>query len=114
MADLEVRATSESGGQKGRKAECYSLIPPVPLAAVARVYGFGASKYDDNNWAKGYPWSWSLDAMQRHIELFRMGQSTDSESGIHHLAHAAFHLFSLMEFERNEIGNDDRLFHVFE
>jgi hypothetical protein len=104
----EIRATSESGGQKGRKSEEYALIPSEPLAELARVYGYGASKYSDNNWRKGYPYSWSLSALYRHIEAFRRGQSADPESGRHHLAHAAFHLFTLIWFDQNGRGEDDR------
>jgi len=89
----------DTGGQKGQKPERYSLIPAEALAEVARVYGFGASKYEDNNWRKGYAWSLSLDALGRHIEAFRMGQSQDPESGLHHLAHAVFHLMTLMTFD---------------
>lgn len=110
---MEVRHTSETGGEKGRKQEEYALIPPFPLAELARIYGFGSSKYDDNNWAKGYPWSWSLSAMQRHIEQFRAGNSIDAESGLHHLAHAAWHLFTIMELERMKRGTDDRLFQFY-
>lgn len=104
----EQRATSASGGQKGLKPEAYALIPTYPLAELARVYGYGAAKYDDNNWRRGYPYSWSLSALMRHIEAFRSGVSVDSESGRHHLAHAAFHLFTLMHFDVNGTGEDDR------
>lgn len=96
----EVRVVDpETGGMKGKKPERYSLIPAEALAEVARVYGFGAEKYDDNNWRKGYAWSLSLDALQRHIEAFRMGESFDPESNLHHLAHAVFHLFTLITFD---------------
>ena len=105
----EVLATDpDTGGQKGRKPEEYSLIPPNALAEVARVYGMGAKKYDSWNWAKGYPYSWSLSALYRHVEAFRKGEAKDQESGLSHLAHAAFHLFTLMEFEINNLGTDDR------
>ena len=101
-------AISSTGGQKGRKLEEYALIPPAPLSEVARVYGFGAQKYSPNNWRKGYPYSWSLSALFRHIELFRAGERWDPESNRHHLAHAAFHLFTLMEFDLFGLGEDDR------
>lgn len=104
---METIATSETGGQKGRKAECYSLIPALALHYVARVYGYGAKKYAPNNWAKGYKWSWSFDAMMRHIEAFRMGEYLDPESGEPHLAHAAFHVFTLMMFHQKDMGTND-------
>jgi hypothetical protein len=108
-ASAEVRAKDpKTGGEKGRKLEEYALVPPNALAEVARVYGMGAKKYEAFNWAKGYPYSWSISALYRHIEEFRKGTSKDAESGLHHLAHAAFHLFTLMEFEMNNLGTDDR------
>lgn len=110
----EEMATASSGGQKARKLEMYSLLPAGPLAEVARVYGYGATKYSPNNWRKGYPWSWSLDALLRHIEAFRGGESVDPESGRHHLAHAVFHLLALMEFEVRALGEDDRFTYVRE
>ena len=110
----ETIGTSESGGQKGIKPEAYGLIPPHPMEQVARVYGFGAGKYSDHNWTKGYNYTWSLSALHRHIKEFEKGVSQDWESGIHHLAHAAFHLFALMEFERTGRGIDDRLIKQYE
>lgn len=105
----EVRVTDpKTGGQKGQKQEQYSMIPVEPLAEVARVYGYGAQKYDRDNWRKGYAWSLSLDALLRHIEQFRRGESVDTESGRQHLAHAAFHLFTLMEYDSKGLGTDDR------
>lgn len=97
-----------TGGAKGMKPERYGLIPVWPLAELARVYGYGAQKYDDNNWRKGYRWGLSYDALQRHVNAFWSGESIDPESGFHHLAHAAFHLFALMTYEREGAGTDDR------
>jgi hypothetical protein len=105
----EERITDpKTGGQKGRKPEAYAYIPTEPLAEVARVYGMGAAKYEPWNWTKAYAWSLSISALQRHIEAFRGRASKDVESGLHYLAHACFHLFALMEFERLGIGTDDR------
>ena len=109
----EVRVIDpKTGGAKGRKREEYALIPAKALAEVARVYWFGAygkpTPYEAFNWTKGYAWNLSLSALYRHIEAFRSGVSHDEESGLHHLAHATFHLFALMEFERTGAGTDDR------
>jgi hypothetical protein len=106
----EQIATSTTGGSKGRKLEQYSLIPTEFLAEVARVYAYGAEKYSRDNWLSGYPWSWSYDALQRHIIAFWSGQETDPESGRHHLAHAAFHLASLFTYSEQTryVEHDDR------
>lgn len=91
-----------TGGRKGRKPEEYALIPVGALAEIAKVYGFGAKKYEPNNWRKGYAWSLSYSAMQRHLNAFWGGEETDPESGLPHLAHAAFHMMSLLTWSGDD------------
>lgn len=112
LPEGEERITSETGGQKGRKLARMDLIPPGPLMELAKVYGFGATKYDDHNYIKGYDWSLSYGAMQRHLMAWAMGEDIDPESGQLHLAHAAWHCFCLMLFGQEGIGNDDRVVHA--
>lgn len=97
-----------TGGRKGMKQERYGLIPVNAIAELARVYGYGSQKYDDNNWRKGYRWGLSYDALQRHINAFWSGEEYDEESGLHHLAHAMFHLAALFTFHTEGLGTDDR------
>lgn len=104
----EVRVTSATGGQKGSKPERYDLIPVGPLAHLARTYGFGAEKYDDNNWQKGYDWKLSYAALQRHLNAFWGGEDFDPEIGTPHLANAAWHCFTLMWFMENRPEYDSR------
>lgn len=105
----EVRVTDpKTGGEKGRKPERYDLLPYGALDEVARVYGFGAEKYADWNWAKGVDWSLCLAAMQRHIATWAQGEDDDPESGESHLAHAAFHCLALITFGQHDLGTDDR------
>lgn len=98
----------KTGGEKGRKPERYDLLPYEALDEVARVYGMGAEKYEDWNWAKGYAWSLSLGALQRHVAAFAQGEDADPESGYSHLAHAAFHCLALITFQQHDLGTDDR------
>jgi len=107
----EVRYTDPiTGGQKGSKPERHSLIPPEALSEISKVYGYGAEKYDAHNWRKGYPWSLSYDALQRHLNAFWSGQDIDPESGLPHLAHAAFHVNTLLTWSADSHYNakDDR------
>lgn len=98
----------DTGGEKGQKPERMDLIPVWPLQELSRVYGYGARKYADNNWRLGYDWGLSYAAMLRHITQFWAGESYDQESGVHHMASAAFHAFALMEFDHEGIGKDTR------
>lgn len=105
----EIRVTDPAtGGQKGMKPEMYSLIPVWPQAEIARTYGHGATKYAADNWRRGYAWSLSISSLLGHINSWRFGETFDRDSGLHHLAHAAFHLNSLIEFQRLGLGTDDR------
>ena len=66
----------------------YSLIPTSATYALAEVLTYGANKYAPNNWQLvdngevRY-----MDALFRHLEAFRSGETHDPESGIHHLSH---------------------------
>lgn len=66
----------------------YSLIPPETLKALAEVLTYGAQKYAPNNWQKVENGDIRyMDALFRHLEAFRSGETHDPESGMHHLAH---------------------------
>lgn len=109
MDDSEVRTVdNETGGEKGTKLARFDLIPPGPLWEVAQHYGRGAKKYDDRNWEKGYNWSLSYAAMQRHANAFWHGEDIDPETGSHHMAAVVFHAFALMEFRDTHQDGDDR------
>lgn len=103
----------KTGGMKGQKIERYDLIPAEPLRQLALVYGAGAKKYDDDNWRKGYSWRLSLGAMSRHVWSWVRGERYDFEvsqlagQSVSHLACAAWHCFTLMEFEFFGLGTDD-------
>lgn len=104
----EVRTTSASGGQKGVKPEAYDLIPVEALAHVARVFGAGAAKYSAHNYRKGFEWSKSYAALQRHANAFWRGEDTDPEMGTPHMAHVVFHALALLTFMDEHPEYDDR------
>lgn len=131
----ETRTTSSTGGQKGVKAERYDLLPFDALDEVARLYAYGALKYDDHNWRRGYEWSKSFASMMRHARAFWMGETYDvcpggaesgecpyeqmfDENGVwthcsfhsqcHHLACVEFHANALIVFTDAFPEFDDR------
>lgn len=120
-ASSEVRITNETtGAQKGSKDERFDLIPWEPMQELARLYGFGARKYEAHNWAKGYNWSLSFAALHRHLAQFWLGESTheviegEPETQAHHLASVVFHAFALMYFEKHHPELDDRQLRLFD
>lgn len=105
----EVRVKDKlTGGEKGSKPERFDLIPVEAMKEVARVYGYGATKYALRNWERGYDWGLSIAAAERHWADFKNRKSFDDESTLHHLAHHVFHCLALMTWEANEVGTDTR------
>ena len=104
----EVRTTSSTGGEKGVKPERYDLIPVEAMASVAQLYGKGAQKYEAHNWRRGYEWSKSYQALQRHATAFWGGEDLDPEMQLPHLASVVFHALTLMTFMKEQPQFDDR------
>lgn len=104
----EVRLTSETGAQKGSKLDRFDLIPTEPLRLLAHHYGVGARKYAENNWRKGYKWSLSYAAMQRHANAFWSGEDIDEETGTPHIIAAAWHCFAMAQYMIDFKEYDDR------
>ena len=88
------------------------LLPFRALDEISKVLAHGAEKYDDDNWQKlpklrrRY-----LGASLRHVIKWRLGESHDNESGLHHLAHFAcdvlFILSAEIGFDPAMKGDDD-------
>lgn len=105
----EIRVINEkTGGMKGSKTEDFSLLPWDQLAEVARLYAFGAAKYDRNNWRKGYDWHLSFASLMRHATAWWEGEFDDEESGCDHMASVVFHALSLMYFRQHHPSLDNR------
>lgn len=88
--------------------ERHDLIPPTILDEVVKVYTYGTIKYDDRNWEKGMEWGRLYGALERHASKWRRGEIYDNESGLHHISHAIWQCFSLVEYDHYKIGIDDR------
>jgi hypothetical protein len=84
------------------------LLSTEAMNQTAAVLAFGAEKYAEHNWRKGFVWSRPLSAAMRHITAFNAGEDKDPESGLSHLAHAACCIMFLLEFEKTHKELDDR------
>jgi hypothetical protein len=82
-------------GQKNR----LDLLPFRALEEVAKVLTFGAEKYADNNWQKVRPRRRYFGAALRHLWARALGEQTDTDSGLPHLAHAACDILFLLSFD---------------
>lgn len=105
----EVRVVNpDTGGEKGQKLARYDLIPAGPLRLLAEHFGRGARKYEDRNWERGYAWSLTFAALNRHLWAWWGGEDIDAETGSPHLAAVAWHAFALLEFAETHPELDDR------
>ena len=84
------------------------LLPADPIIDVGKVLTYGAKKYSERNWEKGLAWSRCYGAALRHLLAWHKGETTDPETGLNHLAHAACEILFLLEFSRTHLELDDR------
>jgi len=92
-----------------------ALNPPVALTEIAKVWTFGAKKYDSFNWYKGLTYTSILDSLERHIQAIKMGEDVDPESGCLHAAHAGCNIMMLLEFislKRTELDDRPKRFYL--
>ena len=94
---MEEKATRYNEGKPR-----LGLIPPQIVEGLGHVLAFGAQKYDDNNWKKGLSDENCMSSCLRHLMKFQRGEIYDSESGIHHLAHAACNLAFILYFHEQQ------------
>lgn len=106
--DETIIIDEDTGGMKGAKPIRLHAIPWEALAELGRVFAFGETKYKDYNFRRGYAWSLSYDALQRHLWAFWNREDNDQESGLHHAAHACWHCLVLCFFSLTKRGTDDR------
>lgn len=86
------------------------LVPPDALLELVKVYQEGAKKYAPRNWERGMDWSKCFDSLMRHALAWQTGQDRDDETGLLHMAHAAWNAIALVAYHLRNIGIDDRHF----
>lgn len=74
-----------------------SLIPQHALIEVAKVFMYGAKKYDEYNYSKGETNTVYIDACMRHVNQYLLGKDNDDESNLLHLAHAVANLMMVID-----------------
>lgn len=84
------------------------LLPTEALIEVSKVLGYGARKYEPENWRKGFIWSRLYAAALRHMFAWKEGQDLDDETSLNHIAHAICCLMFLLTSQLLGIGTDDR------
>ncbi len=96
-------------GQAGSLKAPLGLVPPYAMEQTSWVHKLGADKYGPWNWREtGVCASTYVNAILRHLNAWRDGESLDPESGITHLAHIACSANILMDAEVCGKLQDDR------
>lgn len=98
---IQSRVLSEKVGAKHDTGKpLYNLIPAHAEAELVDVLTFGATKYAPNQWrnVENATERYTAAAM-RHLAAYRMGETHDTESGKHHLAHAMCCLAFIIEMD---------------
>lgn len=100
-----------SGGIKYDQGKArISLLPGRAIEQVMKVGEMGAAKYGDHNYRLGMPVTKFLNAAFRHafVEWLFKGVDNDPESGLPHLAHAAWNMLAALEQMLTMPEHDDR------
>lgn len=103
LADVPHAAVKVDGGKPR-----FDLAPAEAMIELAKLWGWGASKYADRNWEKGFDWGRPFAAMMRHAWAFWGGEERDEESGAHHLIAAAWNALVLYINTRHYPERDTR------
>lgn len=102
---FEFKETAGATKHDGGKPDM-DLILPEFEAGLANVLTFGSKKYGRLNYQKGLVKNRLFSAIMRHLNEYRSGQITDSESGLSHLYHIAASLMFLDFYDRKGMNND--------
>lgn len=86
------------------------LIPPVIIEELGKLYAVGAAKYGAQNWQGGMAWGRVYAALLRHAISWFKGEKNDPEDGQNHLIACIWNAATLYEYERRNLGVDDRGF----
>ncbi|MDO9235973.1 MAG: DUF5664 domain-containing protein [Aquabacterium sp.] len=94
---------NQSGKKHDTDKPRWSLLPLGTVAQIVKVLEFGATKYSPDNW-KAVPNARVryYDALMRHVQAWWMGERVDTETGCHHLAHAACCILFLIWLDDEE------------
>ena len=88
----------------------WDLFPWTAAEEAVKVLMYGAKKYPEWNWYRGFPYSVSFNSGERHHKTWWKGEDNDAESGLPHLAHSIVNdMFNLTFQLEKRADLDDRI-----
>ncbi len=108
MREDGINAVLVGGKKNDSDKTRMELLPIEALEEIAKVFTFGAKKYDDWNWQKGFKSSRLVGSTMRHLFVWLKGENLDPESGLSHMSHCGCNVLMLIWFITKSRGIDDR------
>lgn len=115
LSSMDKDPNGKNQHEPGAKLDAGKIRPGLMFAdfagalmEVAKVSTYGAAKYTDHGWRtvpdglRRYS-----DALSRHILAAATGETHDPESGLTHMAHAAWNILAVIQLQQNEGTKDE-------
>jgi hypothetical protein len=93
---------NDRGGKQSHVAYRYDLIPPEVLERMARIFDYGAKRYDTDNWKK-ISTEEHLNHVMVHLVAYRAGDRSDD-----HLGHMMWRAQAALYTAIHDLGYDAR------
>lgn len=99
----------DGGGERKNAGKLpMHLVPVSAIRSIAEVLRFGANKYAERNWERGFNFSIPYACAMRHLTAWWEGENNDQESQLNHLKHALTNIAMIIEFLETYPEGDDR------
>jgi hypothetical protein len=98
----------EKGMRFNKDKRRWSLVDYESLEEMVKVLEFGAEKYDDDNWKKGFNVTEISESLLRHVYAFLKGEDKDPESGLSHIGHIQCNAMFLQYMMKQKPEFDNR------
>lgn len=85
------------------------LVPVTSIEGIAEVLRYGAGKYAERNWERGFEYSIPYACAMRHLTQWWKGEDLDAESGLSHMKHVLANIAMIVEFMETYPQGDDRV-----
>ena len=114
LTDKPSSVFKDTASKSDQGKTMLAYIPGEALVQMGRVMTHGADKYGAFNYTKGHKSTQLISAALRHIigdvgnPGYLMGNDTDKDSGLLHLAHAMANLAMLIQQTKDGTIDDDR------